>query len=604
MDTDVEDVFEDEGKEWTPLPLSTVDPPSESDMMIRQRRNGICSSIMAGEGLSKSSVDVGIRMGRSFRVGWRPDGSFLHLNSVTVLVQSRPLFCEVESTKTAVLLLDVHSKHAKSKVDFGFTFDDLTTVELAKAIEELVVTIRASVDNSYSNSALSQSLALVLCLLKTNEESPVNKTQLGMAGNDSLSISMGNLQTMEAFRRWLKGACAATAKAEISRAQQNGDAPGAIFAALSSGDIAAAASIATDKGYLQLAAIIVAGASASDLIRSQVQQWFQTGASAKIDPTLLRIYMLLGGDFSLKRSTIEMTMPPCDWMMRLGLLLTYGTKDDGGLYDFSSLIEEYDHAVAAGLAPAPKPLHCLQSSKRSDAKSLLYGIIRLANAIAQGLESQVLLGDIVEPQTHTPSQHDLAGSFQLASVLSSLKCCLPLTEMEQARLLCGYASQLICSGKWVCAVYALLSSVGPTSQRQWRLKQAKEIVLQHYWPEDKSSQRFLTQKVGLPNAWLEEALADRFGNIGDLFAYVSHLKEVSNDEARLALEESLVPTLLFQNARATMESLEILKALSPADDSLTATVVRFFELSFAIKDIDMQPPADRLSYIARTSSSS
>ncbi len=599
MDTDEDDVFEDEGKESIPLPTSFADPPSENDMIMRQPRNDICSSIVAKEGLSKSSVDMGIRMGRSFRVGWRPDGSFLHMNSGTVLVQSRPLFCEVDSTENAVLLLNVHSKHAKSKAEIGFTFEDLTNVELAKAIEEMIVTIRASVDISYSDSALSQSFALVLCLLKANEDTPSNKAQLAMVCNESLSMSIGNVQTMEAFRRWLKDACAPTAKAQISRSKQNGDVPGAIFAALSSGDIAAAASIATDKGYLQLAAMIVAGASASDLIRSQVQQWYQTGASAKIDPTLLRIYMLLGGDFSLEEKRYRNGDTSCDWMMWLGLLLTYGTKDDGGSNDFSSLLERYDDAVAAGVAPAPNPLHCRQSSERTNATSLLYGIIRLANAIGQGLESQLSLADIVAPQSHTPSQQDLAGSFQLASVLSSLHCCLPLTEMEQARLLSGYASQLICSGKWDCAVYAMLSSVGPTSLRQWRLKQVKEIILQHYWPEVKASQRFLTQTVGLPNAWLEEALADRFANNGDLFAYVNHLKEVSNDEARAALEESLVPTLLFQNSRATIESLEVLKALSPAEESLTATVVEFFELSFAIRDIDMQPLADRLSYLAR-----
>jgi hypothetical protein len=37
-------------------------------------------------------------------------------------------------------------------------------------------------------------------------------------------------------------------------------------------------------------------------------------------------------------------------MRRLGLLLTYGTKEDGGNYDFSSLIEKYDKDVAVGLA--------------------------------------------------------------------------------------------------------------------------------------------------------------------------------------------------------------------------------------------------------------
>lgn len=599
METDEEDVFVEEGKEWIPLRHPFVEPPSESDMMICQRRSGICSRIMAEQGLSKSNVDMGIRMGRSFRVGWRPDGTFLHLNSGSVLVQSRPLFCETDSVKTNVLLLDVHSKHAKSKVDDGFTFDAMSNGDLAKAIEEMVTTIRATADGSYSNSALSQALALVLCLMATSEAGSGNMPRLAMAASDSMSISISNIQTMEAFRQWLKDACAASCKAEISRANERGDVPGAVFAALSSGDIPAAASIATGNGYLQLAAMIVAGSSASEFIRAQVQQWYQTGASAKIDPKLLRIYKLLGGEFSLEEKHFQNGDTCCDWMMRLGLLLTYGTTDNGGSYDFSSLIERYDLDVDAGLAPEPKPLHCGIERDRSSAKSLLYRIIRLANSIAQRLESQISLGAIIEPQCHTPSHHDFSGSFQLASILSSLSCCLPLTEMEQARLLSGYASQLVCSGKWDCAVYVLLSSVGPTSFRRWRLKQAKEIVLQHYSSENKSCQRFLTQTVGVPSTWLEEALADRFANAGDLFTYVSHLKEVSKDAARAALEEALVPTLLFQDQRATIESLQMLKALSPVDESLTATAVQLFDLSFAIKDVEMQPIADRLPYIAK-----
>ncbi|KAI2493122.1 hypothetical protein MHU86_21427 [Fragilaria crotonensis] len=365
MDTDEDDVFEDEGKEGIPLSLSLVDPPSEIDMMIGQRRNGICSRIMAVEGLSKSN----------------------------------------DATKTAVLLLDVHSKHAKSKVDIGFTLDDLTTVELGKAIEEMVVTIRARVDKSYTNSALSQALALVLCLLKTNQEAP-RKNHNTMAGIDSLSMSIGNVQTMEAFRRWLNGVCAATAKAGISRPNKlvTRLAPFCGFV------VGRYCCSGLDSDGQRVFATCGNDCRRCQLVRlnpfpgpTMVPDW----SIRKNRPDFVENLHALGGDFPLKHYRNGDTS--CDWMMRLGLLLTYGTKDDSGSYDFASLIEKYDHAVAAGLAPAPKPLHCQQLSERSGAKSLLYGIIRMANAIAQGLESQVSLGTLLNPQaTRLPSMTLLA----------------------------------------------------------------------------------------------------------------------------------------------------------------------------------------------------
>jgi hypothetical protein len=79
----------------------------------------------------------------------------------------------------------------------------------------------------------------------------------------------------------------------------------------------------------------------------------------------------------------------------------------------------------------------------------------------------------------------------------------------------------------------MLSSVGSTSLRQWRLRQAKEIILQNYWPEKQTIPAVLElDKVQVPNAWLEEALADRFANANNLLAYVDHVKEVSRDAAR------------------------------------------------------------------------
>jgi hypothetical protein len=68
-------------------------------------------------------------------------------------------------------------------------------------------------------------------------------------------------------------------KAEIATAMQCGDVLGAIFAALASGDIPAAAELASSNGYVQLASMITAGSGATDFI--EVRQWYETVLQTK-----------------------------------------------------------------------------------------------------------------------------------------------------------------------------------------------------------------------------------------------------------------------------------------------------------------------------------
>ena len=95
--------------------------PTQEELAISSRP-GICSRIAQKTGIqsfSASSTDYGMRMGRSFRVGWNPDGSFLHLQSgsAVVLQKSRPVFTKgTVSQEEGAKLLETHLVNANRAV--------------------------------------------------------------------------------------------------------------------------------------------------------------------------------------------------------------------------------------------------------------------------------------------------------------------------------------------------------------------------------------------------------------------------------------------------------------------------------------------------------
>mmetsp|Transcript_925 Transcript_925/g.1148 ORF Transcript_925/g.1148 Transcript_925/m.1148 type:complete len:1736 (+) Transcript_925:182-5389(+) len=584
-----EDVFneqyEDKYSPFLPNPLPlTTDP-----MQIVSSRS-ICSEIKEQCGISKSSVDMGIRMGRSFRVGWKPDGSFLHLKSGSILMQSRPRFSDQNISKTTQLL-DAHLKNADNNDDTGFFLPN--TNALGQFVQDTSELTKSLAFESKEQFTLSQACTLILYLLNIREERLKGEGQLTVSGSSSSASppasALTKMQTMEAFRRWLKETCASKVEAEVASAKRKGDIFVAIFECLAAGDISQAASLSSEAGCHQLSTIIYAGPMAAELLREQISQWRESGAASTIPPDLLRIYSILGGDFSLEEQRFMNGDMPCDWMKRISLLVSYGTNEDGGNYDFASVVKKYDEDVAAGTAPGPEPFYNKDSTLHSRPKSLLYYIINLCNAISQGREENLLLSNVIQPLGYTQSPHDFSGSFQLACFLSMLKCCLPLSEIQQAQLLTGYAFQLISCGKWEYAVYVMLCSIGNTSLREWRKNQAKQIILQHCWPEDEKSKQMLVQKIGVPQSWFHEGLADRFANNGDSFSYVQQIRNLSMNLAREALEDHLIPTSLFRNPEETSRCFDFLRPFSMSADTLTATILSLYDLSQEIEELSDDP---------------
>jgi len=583
---------EEEWKDEHSPALPIVSPPVPEQMHIGGA-DSICSRIRERSGISNSSVDMGIRMGRSFRVGWKPDGSFLHLSLGSILTQSRPRFSE-SSAEKSVQLLDVHMKNAE-KNDMEFSLSEPKS--MGEALHEMSDVVKTNDNELDSNFALNKAFTLIMCLLNTRRgEKSNNVTKLTIRGNDLLRSSelpsSISVRTTEAFRRWLKEVCISTSSEDIDSLKRRGKVYDAIFACLAAGDVMQASLIASEFGHLQLAGLIACGASSGHLVREQLRQWRETGANSIIPQDLLRIYSILGGDFRIEEQRYKDGDLSCDWIKRIALLLSYGRKENGGSYDFSSLIKKYEDDVASGIAPKPKPFHERNSTIDSRSKSSIYYLIHLCNVIVQGKEAKLHLSEVIQPLGHTPSSHNFSGAFQLASILSGLKCCIPLSEIEQAQLLSGYTAQLISAGKWEYAVYILLCSVGKTSLREWRQHQAKQLVLQHFGPENENLRRMLIEKIGVPSIWIQEGLADRFAKSGNTFSYVQQVRNFSMDLAREALEVTLLPTSFFRSPKEMSECLEFLRPFSVTADTLSATIVQLYDLSQEIEELSDQPTVD------------
>jgi hypothetical protein len=435
-----EDVFMDEATHVAPPALPIVAAPTE-EQVVFPGDNGICSRMMAQSCISRSTVDHGMRMRRSFRVGWRPDGSFLHLKWGSTLAQSRAQFSP-SSEDARAHLLKIHSEYAeRNKENGSFILSNCSS-------DSLSATVRRIVETGDENETLYQAFALILCLLSTMTNGSSDSSLLVPTTNDSLMILLKKTQSMEAFRRWLTIACSQREK-DVEKAQLRGDVYRAVFSAISAGDPVRASTVAAEAGLLQLAAMITAGSSCSESINEQVRFWRAKGASPLFPPALLRIYTVLGGDFSEEEKYFKDGDASCDWMKRMCLLLNYGTKEDGSDYDFATLVRKYNKDVCIGVAPKPYP-HYMAEGTASEARSLLFGLICLCDAIVGGKNDlNVSLWEVIQPVGYTTSVHDFSGAFLVSSILSSLRCCVPLSDLEQGRLLSGYAGQLICAGK-VC----------------------------------------------------------------------------------------------------------------------------------------------------------
>jgi hypothetical protein len=552
--------------------------PTEDDLSKAASGPGICARLAAKAGTKSSSTDFGMRLGRSFRVGWSPDGSFLRLGSNGSLVRCRPVFTK-ESDSVQASLLETLETHSEKRLDLS-----CPEFALPSSVDALSTALKSYANDSEDedmddedeprkSSVTKQAFSLLSRLLDSKERG--DSGGLVVQG-DSLAFNASFLEErrMCDISQWLVDSCSKEVDNEIKSAKSQNDKYAALLAAVTGGDIDKACSTAAEMGFVQLAGLLASGPQGRSDILKEAHSWTDSGVASRISDELIRIYFLIGGDLKMEGDIYRRNYSQFDWRRRLAMRLAYDSSRTP--QNLSSLIQDYESSLSAGVAPYPQP-HYLSSKGRKEIQCVLYRLLRMGTH-----ELEMSLPEIIDPSGHTDSEHDFSLAFHLAAAISAMGSISPLTSIEEQHLVDGYMAQLVDQGYWDWAVYVSLCLLDTSSTlpKEWKVRRAKNLVLRNYRDDERMyvEKRHFLESVGFPAAWFEEAIALRCANNGDAFGYLKHMAAFSPQEACATLEQVLIPNMLFMSKDKVKEALDLVEVFSATESSLASAVFDFFQI--------------------------
>ncbi|KAL7521194.1 hypothetical protein ACHAWX_005888 [Stephanocyclus meneghinianus] len=570
--SDVKLVFPDEASGEDPFEM--IDKPRLPALVTNTAflDVGLCDKLARKCGLPQlSNIDYGFRMRRSFRVGWRPDGSFLRLKSSCedgrILAQSKPLFSGDKCNP--IELLQTHQNHSVP-VD-GTEDDDAPMFTLPQGLNSsgndvshnaLCATVNDYVESMSSRSfeisclkAVSSSFSLMTCLYGDNE-----------TAHGKITTS----RRLEAVSNWLKQVVSDDVSKALESAGKKGDIYGSVFAALSGGDLSKASSLAFDNEHLSLSLMLAnSGTSSQPLYESQLEMWNENDAQCSVPSGILRIFSLARGTLHTEESIYkaDSNSYTIDWRRRFGMYLWSCCKHQEEP-TISSLVEKYTANVSYGVAPPPIPFYADKMNDLSNVHTcILYQILdHYAN------DRTKALADIVSPPSHTRFRHDFTASFHLAATMTALTGS-SLSINQEDLIVDSISSQLIMNGSWEWAVYATLSLIGnnyvPQSVVTSRRMRARSIISRHFSPSNDPaalSRRSFLESLGVPSEWFSMGIAYRSANEGAVLTYVEHLMHFSSSESLSAMENIVIPHYILGGKKSREQLMHVLHAVATTSD--------------------------------------
>jgi len=243
------------------------------------------------------------------------------------------------------------------------------------------------------------------------------------------------------------------------------------------------------------------------------------------------------------------------------------------------VLQEVTDDIERRVFPEPSPRHHTYGSSQD--YCILYQMLQVwaTNSNSRSTNGlQTPLSSLINPLSHTASEHDFSMSFHLASALSAVGCCVPLSAVDEARVVDSYVNQLLSIGLWEWAVYVCICTCSVSSTRRdlkklWK-QRAAEIISRFYHSASdvgSNARSFLESKVGIPNEWFDSATANRSLFSGDQHGYISAILQMDPSEALRCYEDELLPTLLFNGVTSDYESN--VASLAVMTDSVTRKLV-------------------------------
>ncbi|KOM46342.1 hypothetical protein LR48_Vigan07g004600 [Vigna angularis] len=495
-------------------------------------------------------VDAGLFMGKSFRVGWGPNGILVHSGAPvgssgdhrllsSVINLEKVAFDNVvrdENKKVSEELLEhalvsplkFHKgiNHVMKEVEIGPCRLKLQKLEANRTVlSEISHQYCDLIERQLSVPGLSSSTRLGLThqvmtweLIRVLFSDREEKGQVESLGADNEEDMMQDMKEISQdvdrealplirraeFSYWLRESVSYHVQNQISSLNDS-DYLQHIFVLLTGRQLDEAVQLAVSKGDVRLACLLSqAGGSTvnrSDIAR-QLDIWRNKGLDFSfIEEERLRLYELLAGNIHDALHDIKI-----DWRRFLGLLMWYKLPPNTSL---PIAFQTYKHFLDEGTAPYPVPLFIDEGtleeviSWNSDKHFDISFYLMLLHASEETKFS--FLKAMFSAFSSSPDPLDYHMIWHQRAVLEAVGV---INSNDLHILDMSFVSQLLCLGKCHWAIYVILHLPLREDYPYLHVNLIREILFQYCetWSSDESQQQFIGD-LGIPTDWMHEALA-------------------------------------------------------------------------------------------------
>ncbi|KAL2972664.1 hypothetical protein AAZX31_14G005900 [Glycine max] len=537
-------------------------------------------------------VDAGLFMGKSFRVGWGPNGILVHSGAPVGSSGNHKLLSSVvnlekvafdnvvrdENKKVTEELIDhalvsplnFHKgiNHVMKEVEIGPCKLTLQKLEANRStLSEISHHYCDLIERQLSVPGLSSTTRLGLThqvmtweLIRVLFSDREQKGQVESLGADNEEDMMQDIKEIcqdvdrEAlplmrraeFSYWLRESVSYHVQNQISSLNDS-DYLQHIFVLLTGRQLDEAVQLAVSKGDVRLACLLSqAGGSTvnrSDIAR-QLDIWRNKGLDFSfIEKDRLRLYELLAGNIHDALHDVKI-----DWRRFLGLLMWYKLPPNTSL---PIAFQTYKHFVDEGTAPYPVPLFIDEGTSEeviswnTDNHFDISFYLMLLHANKETKFS--FLKAMFSAFSSTPDPLDYHMIWHQRAVLEAVGV---INSNDLHILDMSFVSQLLCVGKCHWALYVVLHLPLREDYLYLHVNLIREILFQYCetWSSDESQQQFI-EDLGIPTDWMHEALAIYYNYNGDHSKALDQFLQCANWQKAHAIFITSVAHRLFLQAK-------------------------------------------------------
>ncbi|KAA8541971.1 hypothetical protein F0562_023123 [Nyssa sinensis] len=534
----------------TPLALldynpSSFDSSSPGTILMAQQNKGLPLRTTKVEGFkmalkhetpitgsySRNIVDAALFMGRSFCVGWGPNGVLVHTGAPVGSNDPQNVSSSVinlEKVAIDKVVRDENNKVREELIDFCFQ----SPLNLHKAISHETHEVEVGSFKLKLQKLVSNRLMLPeICRSYIG----IIEKQLEVTGLSSSTrvVLMHQVMVWELI------------KVLFSAREMSGQSKsvGADNEEEMMHDRKEAVELAASRGDVRLACLL-SQAGGSTVNRSDIAQqlelWRINGLDFNfIEKGRIRLYELLAGNIHGALHDVKV-----DWKRFLGSLMWYQLPPDTSL---PIVFHTYQQLLDEGRAPYPIPVYIDEGPVEEAVNwspdehlDLAYHLMLLH---ANGEHEFGSLKTMFSAFASTYDPLDYHMIWHQRAVLEAVGT---FSSNDLHVLDMGLVSQLLCLGQCHWAIYVILHMPHREDFPYLQPILIREILFQYCeaWNKQESQRQFI-EDLGVPSEWLHEAMAVYFNYYGNLSEALEHFLECASWQKAHSIFISVVHSLFL-----------------------------------------------------------